>query len=96
MSAYSLGLFLWPTSTFSKALTVRGDALAQVSYTVKVAMPPYQANIYNWIKATGTIKADPSKALPGKPFRKYINLNNKCMELRKVRHCALNLVQALG
>lgn len=55
--------------------------LVQVPAVVKVAMPPYQAVIYNWVKETGTIRADPEAAIAGKSFR---TLNNKCMELRKV------------
>ena len=48
-------------------------------------MSPYQSAIYNWVKETGTIRVDPTTHLAGKVFRAYAPLNNKCMELRKVR-----------
>ena len=57
----------------------------QVPAVIKVAMPPYQAEIYNWVKETGTLRADPETAVYGKTFRPFASLNNKCMELRKVR-----------
>ena len=62
----------------------------QVPKVVKVAMPPYQAVIYNWVKRTGTIRNDPDAAPPGKAFREFSSLNNKCMELRKVRQPRFN------
>ena len=55
----------------------------QVAATVKVAMPPYQAVIYNWVMRTGTLKSDPEAAVTG-TRRPHVTLNNKCMELRKV------------
>ena len=53
---------------------------------VKVAMSPYQSVIYSWVKATGTLRNDPDNVFSSKTFHKWANLNNKCMELRKVRH----------
>lgn len=60
-------------------------ASAQVAATVKVAMPPYQAVIYNWVVQTGTLRNDPEAPITGSTRRPYATLNNKCMELRKVR-----------
>ena len=57
----------------------------QVAAVVKVAMPPHQAVIYNWVKETGTLRADPDSWVAGKTFRAFAPLNNKCMELRKVQ-----------
>ena len=47
-------------------------------------MSPYQSVIYTWVKATGTLRNDPDNVVSSKSFRKWANLNNKCMELRKV------------
>lgn len=33
---------------------------AKVALVVKVPMTPYQSVIYDWVKATGTIRLDPS------------------------------------
>ena len=62
--------------------------MTQVAATVKVAMPPYQAVIYNWVVRTGTLRTDPEAAVVGNVRRPYATLNNKCMELRKVRRVA--------
>ena len=56
----------------------------QVAHTVKVAMPPYQAEIYNWVCKTGTLREDPEAPTQSSVRRSYATLNNKCMELRKV------------
>lgn len=58
--------------------------MQQVAAVIKVAMPPYQATIYSWVKETGTLRNDPDTHVAGKIFRDYAPLNNKCMELRKV------------
>ncbi len=34
---------------------------------------------------TGTLRMDPTAPQPGKTQRAFLPLNNKCMELRKVR-----------
>ena len=49
-------------------------------------MSRYQAAIYNWVKATGTLRLDPNNALAGKTRHPFVPLNNKVMELRKVRY----------
>ena len=56
-----------------------------MAVVVKCAMTPYQAGIYNWVKTTGTLRLDPSHPLTGKAARTFVPLNNKVMELRKVR-----------
>ena len=59
--------------------------------TVKVAMPAYQAVIYNWVMRTGTLRNDPEAAIAGNVRRPYATLNNKCMELRKVCASSISL-----
>ena len=65
--------------------------------TVAVHCPnsAYQAAVYDWVRATGTIRVDPNYAKIGLAaranFRGYLPLQNRCMELRKVcNHPALN------
>jgi len=58
-----------------------------VAVVVKCAMSRYQAAIYNWVKSTGTLRLDPNNALAGKTRHPFVPLNNKVMELRKVRRC---------
>ena len=57
-------------------------------------MSRYQAAIYNWVKSTGTLRLDPNNALAGKTRHPFVPLNNKVMELRKVREIGREL--ALG
>eukprot|EP00887_Chlorella_sp_A99_P003101 scaffold9.g3101.t1 len=56
----------------------------KVPVVVKVPMSATQAAIYDWVKATGTIRLDPSQAAVGRSRLPYASLNNRCMELRKV------------
>ena len=56
----------------------------KVAATIKVPMSPWQSAIYDWVKATGTLRLDPAAPVIGKLRREYASLNNKCMELRKV------------
>lgn len=57
----------------------------QVALTVHVAMTGYQSVIYDWVKATGTLRLSPYDPRIGKSHRhNFAPLNNKCMELRKV------------
>jgi SWI/SNF-related matrix-associated actin-dependent regulator of chromatin subfamily A protein 2/4 len=60
----------------------------KVPVVVKVAPSPYQSCIYSWIKASGTIRLDPSAPFLGKFRREFASLNNKCMELRKASFAA--------
>ncbi|KAL6776891.1 hypothetical protein ACKKBF_B03890 [Auxenochlorella protothecoides x Auxenochlorella symbiontica] len=57
---------------------------AKVAMTVRVPMTPYQSAIYDWVKATGTLRLDPSAPQEYKMKRQFASLNNKCMELRKL------------
>lgn len=59
----------------------------QVPVVVKVPMAPFQSVLYNWVKASGTLRLDPEGPMPGSTIRTYASLNNKCMELRKVICC---------
>ena len=57
----------------------------QVAVVVHVAMTAYQSVIYDWVKATGTLRLSPFDPRLGKSHRhNFAPLNNKCMELRKV------------
>lgn len=56
----------------------------KVAHTVHVAMSAHQSAIYTWVKATGTLRLDPAAPMIGKVAREWANLQNKCMELRKV------------
>lgn len=58
---------------------------AQVAVVVKCPMAPFQSCVYSWVKATGTLRQDPLAPAVGKVRRGFATLNNKCMELRKVR-----------
>lgn len=64
----------------------------QVAVTVHVAMTAYQSVVYDWVKATGTLRLSPFDPRIGKSHRhNFAPLNNKCMELRKVcNHPALS------
>lgn len=78
-----LDLLLNPTDSGPQILVCA--TFLQVAVVVKCAMTPYQAGIYNWVKTTGTLRLDPSHPLTGKSLRSFVPLNNKVMELRKVR-----------
>jgi SWI/SNF-related matrix-associated actin-dependent regulator of chromatin subfamily A protein 2/4 len=56
----------------------------KVALTVKVSPTPYQSAIYDWVRATGTLRLDPATQFGGRAGRVYASLNNKCMELRKI------------
>ena len=56
----------------------------QIPVVLKVAMTPYQSRLYNWVKATGTLRLDPQGPLIGQRRHQFAPLNNKVMELRKV------------
>ncbi|BDA42833.1 ATP-dependent helicase BRM [Coccomyxa sp. Obi] len=63
---------------------VEGKLPPKVPVVVKVPMAPFQSILYNWVKASGTLRLDPEGPMPGSTIRTYASLNNKCMELRKV------------
>jgi superfamily II DNA/RNA helicase len=62
----------------------------QDSIVLRCRMSAVQGAIYDWIKSTGTIRVDPEdekrrvQKNPMYQVKTYKNLNNKCMELRKV------------
>ncbi|CAM6105324.1 unnamed protein product [Calypogeia fissa] len=76
---------------------VEGSLPAKVSVVLKCKMSGFQAAIYDWVKATGTIRLDPfdeAQRVAGnnkRQIRAYAPLQNKCMELRKIcNHPHLN------
>lgn len=56
----------------------------QIAVVLKVPMTAYQSRVYNWVKATGTLRLDPEGPLLGQRRHPFAPLNNKVMELRKV------------
>ncbi|KAL8138466.1 hypothetical protein V2J09_004467 [Rumex salicifolius] len=76
---------------------VEGSLPPKVSVVLKCKMSAMQGAIYDWIKATGTIRVDPEdeerrvQKSTLYQARAYRTLNNRCMELRKVcNHPLLN------
>ncbi|WVZ78198.1 hypothetical protein U9M48_025947 [Paspalum notatum var. saurae] len=69
---------------------VEGSLPRKDSIVLRCRMSAIQGAIYDWIKSTGTIRVDPedekkrSQRNPMYQLKTYKNLNNKCMELRKV------------
>ncbi|KAK1266177.1 ATP-dependent helicase BRM [Acorus gramineus] len=69
---------------------VEGSLPRKVSVVLRCRMSAIQGAIYDWIKSTGTIRVNPddekrkAEKNPVYQVRMYRNLNNKCMELRKV------------
>ncbi|KAL6753549.1 P-loop containing nucleoside triphosphate hydrolase protein [Haematococcus lacustris] len=63
---------------------VEGKLPPKVAVVVKVPMTPYQSAVYNWVKATSTIRFYPGDPLRAKMKHDFCPLNNKVMELRKV------------
>ncbi|KAF0934382.1 hypothetical protein E2562_025007 [Oryza meyeriana var. granulata] len=69
---------------------VEGSLPRKESIVLKCRMSGIQGAIYDWIKSTGTIRVDPEdekarlQRNPMYQVKTYKNLNNKCMELRKV------------
>ena len=57
----------------------------KTAFAVRAPMSAHQAAAYAWVKATGTLRLDPAVAQVAKVHRAYASLQNKCMELRKVR-----------
>jgi SWI/SNF-related matrix-associated actin-dependent regulator of chromatin subfamily A protein 2/4 len=60
----------------------------KVTITIKCPMSAYQSAVYNWIKTTNTIRVDPRHRRAAHGLRAWEPLQNKVMELRKVRHAA--------
>ena len=80
---------LWlPTPGCTKLYRKKEWLNLQVAVTVHVAMTAYQSVIYDWVKATGTLRLSPFDPRLHKSHRhNFAPLNNKCMELRKVSLC---------
>lgn len=57
----------------------------KITITVKCPMSAYQSAVYNWIKATNTVRVDPQHRRTAQSHRAWEPLQNKVMELRKVR-----------
>lgn len=69
----------------------------QVSVVLRCRMSAIQSAVYDWIKATGTLRVDPddeklrAQKNPIYQAKIYRTLNNRCMELRKAcNHPLLN------
>lgn len=69
---------------------VEGSLPRKESIVLRCKMSAIQGTIYDWIKSTGTIRVDPEdekiriQRNPMYQAKTYKNLQNKCMELRKV------------
>ncbi|KAM7260904.1 hypothetical protein ACFE04_026379 [Oxalis oulophora] len=69
---------------------VEGSLPAKVSIVLRCRMSGFQSAIYDWIKATGTLRVEPEdeklrvQRNPLYQLKVYKRLNNRCMELRKV------------
>ncbi|CAN6455544.1 unnamed protein product [Victoria cruziana] len=69
---------------------VEGSLPPKVPIVLRCRMSAVQSAIYDWIKATGSKKADPQEELtrvarnPNRQMRQYVPLQNRCMELHKV------------
>ncbi|WCJ22764.1 transcription regulatory protein SNF2 putative [Euphorbia peplus] len=76
---------------------VEGSLPPKVSFVLRCRMSAIQSAVYDWIKATGTIRVDPEdeqlriQKNPNYQPKVYRTLNNRCMELRKTcNHPLLN------
>ncbi|KAH7669570.1 DNA helicase protein [Dioscorea alata] len=76
---------------------VEGALPPKVSVVVRCRMSAVQSCIYDWIRDSGTIRLYPEHEMrkvqrnPKYNVKKYTNLTNKCIELRKVcNHPLLN------
>ncbi|XP_074581940.1 ATP-dependent helicase BRM-like [Curcuma longa] len=76
---------------------VEGSLPPKVPIVLRCRMSAFQGAIYDWIRSTGTLRIDPEEEMlkvqknPMYQVKTYRNLNNRCMELRKVcNHPLLN------
>ncbi|WOL13291.1 ATP-dependent helicase BRM-like isoform X1 [Canna indica] len=76
---------------------VEGSLPPKVPIVLRCRMSAFQGAIYDWIRSTGTLRVDPEDEMrkvqknPMYQVKMYRNLNNRCMELRKVcNHPLLN------
>jgi len=56
----------------------------KTTYVIHAPMSAHQSVTYSWIKTTGTLRMDPFSDYSNRFNRERANLQNKCMELRKV------------
>lgn len=69
---------------------VEGSLPPKISVVLRCKMSALQGAIYDWIKATGSLRLDPQtearrvESNPKRQIRAYVPLQNRCMELRKV------------
>ena len=76
---------------------VEGKLPPKVPVVMKIPMTPYQSAVYNWVKATGSIRLSPMDPRKLKFKNDFAPLNNKVMELRKVcNHPLLSYVEDNG
>ncbi|KAL4191446.1 hypothetical protein AMTRI_Chr07g80580 [Amborella trichopoda] len=82
---------------------VEGSLPPKVSIVLRCKMSAVQGAIYDWVKATGSIRLEPQAELkrvagnPNRQVRAYVPLQNRCMELRKVcNHPLLNYPYLAG
>lgn len=67
----------------------------KITITVKCPMSAYQCAVYNWIKATNTVRVDPQHRRVAHGHRAWEPLQNKVMELRKVSRAIGEACQVL-
>jgi SWI/SNF-related matrix-associated actin-dependent regulator of chromatin subfamily A protein 2/4 len=63
---------------------VEGKLPEKITITIKCPMTPYQATMYNWVQATGTLRIDPKSETALRQGCAVLNLKNTVMEQRKV------------
>jgi SNF2 family DNA or RNA helicase len=63
---------------------VEGKLPEKVTITIKCPMTGYQGAIYDWVKATGLLRIDPTSPDAVRRGIFMRNLKNRIMELRKV------------
>lgn len=63
---------------------VEGNLPPKVQHVIKCAMSPTESCAYRWIQGTGTIISDPAAPRPKSQTHRYLPLNNRVNELRKL------------
>ena len=63
---------------------VEGSLPPKVQHVIKCAMSPTESCAYRWIQGTGTIISDPVAPRPKSQTHRYLPLNNRVNELRKL------------
>jgi SNF2 family DNA or RNA helicase len=62
---------------------VEGKLPEKITITIKCSMTPYQATMYNWVQATGTLRIDPNSDIALRQGWHVVSLKNTVMEQRK-------------